>query len=58
MKLLLIIIFAYLTYRFLQRLLFPHREETSGFRVVFPEREYSPREKDISDKGRVVGKEE
>ncbi|MGJ4748248.1 hypothetical protein ACQV5M_17945 [Leptospira sp. SA-E8] len=58
MKLLLIILFAYLTYRFLQRLMFPQRSEASGFRVVFPDREYSPKEKDISDKGRVVEKGE
>ncbi|GBF38658.1 hypothetical protein [Leptospira johnsonii] len=58
MKLLLIILFAYLTYRFLQRLMFPQKNEGSGFRVIFPDREYSPKEKDISDKGRVVEKGE
>ncbi|WP_165780197.1 hypothetical protein [Leptospira hartskeerlii] len=58
MKLLLIILFAYLTYRFLQRLMFPQRSEGSGFRVIYPDREYSSGEKDISDKGRVVEKGE
>ncbi|TGJ98245.1 hypothetical protein EHQ53_00480 [Leptospira langatensis] len=58
MKLLLFIILAYLTYRLIQNALYPRQADNARFRVIFPERGSSPKEKDISDRAKVVGKGE
>ncbi|PJZ65715.1 hypothetical protein CH371_12385 [Leptospira wolffii] len=59
MKLILIIVVAYFVFRFIRTAFFPQEtRRTEGFRVIFPDSEETPREKDISDKGRVLGKGE
>ncbi|TGJ99650.1 hypothetical protein EHO59_17590 [Leptospira semungkisensis] len=58
MKLLIFILLAYLTYRLIQNAFYPKQADNARFRVIFPERESSPAEKDISDRAKVVGKGE
>ncbi len=59
MKFLLFLLLAYLTFRFLQNLMSPRRNQNSGgFRVIFPDQNSSPKEKDISDKVKIISKEE
>ncbi|EPG74723.1 hypothetical protein LEP1GSC058_1715 [Leptospira fainei serovar Hurstbridge str. BUT 6] len=59
MKFLFFLLLSYLVFRFVQRAFTPIRkEERSGFKVIFPDARHAGREKDISDKVRILEKED
>ncbi|WP_010570330.1 hypothetical protein [Leptospira broomii] len=59
MKFLLFLLLSYLVFRFVQRAFTPiSKERRNGFRVIFPDSLHARREKDISDKVRILEKED